>query len=455
MEGNTLGITHVLNVSDFAVLKPGRTDSGIISKWVPIQDNGSDDVFGHGGGWWRCRAFLGEALEQPDGRVLVHCAVGVNRSATIVAAWLMETRGWSLPQAMRYLEDRRPTVGPVQRHLQQLEAFQRQLDASAAPLGRAWCVAPERQRLRLWLWFWLAIGLGAGLGCLSMAADSGASQADTGKPDWKSASCRVLAAGVDYLGTCRLSRDAYGAVGGNYTACGSYTWCADEGGTCECHGTVRYAARQLDSWRSGDVEREAKGSVECSAAAFGRNPSRLQRKQCFCRPTSPGSITNATPSSASCGRPTTTGTAGGQGAQSGCSHLYLPWALVLVSGHGPAGPAAVRCAYPCGLPGPSALRRAASAKNALAGLRPGSSQHCHVPVAGQASGSDGGCPVALEQPCGWAKARQQVAESRYSHCWSLTGLGFLGVAVAASVRLRALEARGLSSNLGRPLLLEG
>mmetsp|Transcript_49248 Transcript_49248/g.149423 ORF Transcript_49248/g.149423 Transcript_49248/m.149423 type:complete len:94 (-) Transcript_49248:222-503(-) len=61
--------------------------------------------------------------------------------------------------------------------------------------------------------------------------------------------------------------------------------------------------------------------------------------------------------------------------------------------------------------------------------------------------------VSLE--LGWAKARQQVAESRYSHCWSLTGLGFLGVAVAASVRLRALEARGLSSNLGRPLLLEG
>lgn len=36
----------------------------------------------------RCQA----AFEDPNSKVLVHCVLGVNRSATIIVAWLLETR---------------------------------------------------------------------------------------------------------------------------------------------------------------------------------------------------------------------------------------------------------------------------------------------------------------------------------------------------------------------------
>merc|ERR1712037_502785 len=43
---NPQAITHVLNVSDYLVLMPGEQDSGAFAEWVPIRDDGGDDVFG-------------------------------------------------------------------------------------------------------------------------------------------------------------------------------------------------------------------------------------------------------------------------------------------------------------------------------------------------------------------------------------------------------------------------
>merc|ERR1719329_1862725 len=89
------------------------------------------------GAWWHCRAFLQKYL-QPNARILVHCAIGVNRSATIVVAWLMDSRGWSLDEAFRFVESRRPIVDPVDGHMDQLEAFQQarlQLVPPAVPVS--------------------------------------------------------------------------------------------------------------------------------------------------------------------------------------------------------------------------------------------------------------------------------------------------------------------------------
>ncbi|CAE8612136.1 unnamed protein product, partial [Polarella glacialis] len=144
---NPLGITHVLNVCDFPVLSPGL--HGLAVEWVPIADDGTDDVFGplQGeadyelalrsnpgarpvGAWWRCLAFLEDALSSQVGegsRVLVHCAIGVNRSVTIVAAWLMHSWRWQAHRALQYVECRRPIANPVDSHRQQLVAFQQQL----------------------------------------------------------------------------------------------------------------------------------------------------------------------------------------------------------------------------------------------------------------------------------------------------------------------------------------
>eukprot|EP00913_Durusdinium_trenchii_P004248 g3939.t1 len=40
-KANPKGFTHVLNVSDMYVLPPGE-DHGLVTEWVPIQDDGYD-----------------------------------------------------------------------------------------------------------------------------------------------------------------------------------------------------------------------------------------------------------------------------------------------------------------------------------------------------------------------------------------------------------------------------
>ncbi|CAE7466962.1 fmt [Symbiodinium natans] len=130
-EANALGITHVLNVSDLYALAPGKHGK-LVVEWVPMADDGFDDVFGPeqtaedfeaarkenpkcrpSGAYWRCKDFLEAAFKDPSSCVLVHCALGVNRSATIVLAWLMETRQWSLTQALQHVQQRRPIVHPA------------------------------------------------------------------------------------------------------------------------------------------------------------------------------------------------------------------------------------------------------------------------------------------------------------------------------------------------------
>eukprot|EP00928_Gymnodinium_smaydae_P085564 TRINITY_DN69071_c0_g1_i1.p1 TRINITY_DN69071_c0_g1~~TRINITY_DN69071_c0_g1_i1.p1 ORF type:complete len:230 (-),score=30.32 TRINITY_DN69071_c0_g1_i1:174-863(-) len=159
---NKLKITHVLNVSDACVLMPGAV-RGVEVEWVPMADDGCDDVFGSPqseaeyeaalaadptarprGAWWRCRSFIEKTLlESNDVRLLVHCALGVNRSATIVTAWLMQERRWSAQRALQYVERRRRIVNPAPRHLMQLEAFQRELGVEAPEVSGGSSESPQ------------------------------------------------------------------------------------------------------------------------------------------------------------------------------------------------------------------------------------------------------------------------------------------------------------------------
>jgi hypothetical protein len=58
------------------------------------------------------------------GGVLVHCAAGVSRSATVVLGYLMARRGMSATDACTYLRTKRPWVNPNHGFRAQLEAFE-------------------------------------------------------------------------------------------------------------------------------------------------------------------------------------------------------------------------------------------------------------------------------------------------------------------------------------------
>ncbi|XP_012580580.1 PREDICTED: protein phosphatase Slingshot homolog 3 [Condylura cristata] len=78
------------------------------------------------------RAGLWEVLDTSDlgTRVLVHCKMGVSRSAATVAAYAMKQYGWSLERALRHVQELRPIARPNPGFLRQLQTYQGILTAS-------------------------------------------------------------------------------------------------------------------------------------------------------------------------------------------------------------------------------------------------------------------------------------------------------------------------------------
>jgi atypical dual specificity phosphatase len=66
--------------------------------------------------------FIQEQIKS-NGTVLVHCAKGRGRSATMVAAYMMRYRGYDYEQARELLVERRPLVNLQGRHQRALESW--------------------------------------------------------------------------------------------------------------------------------------------------------------------------------------------------------------------------------------------------------------------------------------------------------------------------------------------
>eukprot|EP00297_Palpitomonas_bilix_P017609 CAMPEP_0113917346 /NCGR_PEP_ID=MMETSP0780_2-20120614/32683_1 /TAXON_ID=652834 /ORGANISM="Palpitomonas bilix" /LENGTH=167 /DNA_ID=CAMNT_0000916909 /DNA_START=1 /DNA_END=504 /DNA_ORIENTATION=- /assembly_acc=CAM_ASM_000599 len=67
--------------------------------------------------------FIDEAIDHGDA-VLVHCHRGVSRSASMVIAYLMKARRFSLRDATRLAKDRRSIVDPNRGFMSQLRLFE-------------------------------------------------------------------------------------------------------------------------------------------------------------------------------------------------------------------------------------------------------------------------------------------------------------------------------------------
>jgi protein-tyrosine phosphatase len=73
-------------------------------------------------------------MQQGHESVLVCCALGLSRSATVVAAWLLsEGHAGSVTQAVALIKSRRPQVVLTFAHLQVLETFSKELQCQISP----------------------------------------------------------------------------------------------------------------------------------------------------------------------------------------------------------------------------------------------------------------------------------------------------------------------------------
>jgi dual specificity phosphatase 12 len=78
----------------------------------------------------RTNSFIEDGLRE-DGAVIVHCAMGVSRSATICCAYLMNKFSLSPEEALEMARKARPLCNPNDGFLEQLKVYHRILTASS------------------------------------------------------------------------------------------------------------------------------------------------------------------------------------------------------------------------------------------------------------------------------------------------------------------------------------
>ncbi|KAM5141500.1 protein phosphatase Slingshot homolog 3 [Mantella aurantiaca] len=87
--------------------------------------------------WKETHSFISKAKRQ-DTSVLVHCKMGVSRSASTVIAYAMKEYEWTLEQAMKHVKERRSIVQPNAGFLRQLQTYQGILGASKQRHSYLW-----------------------------------------------------------------------------------------------------------------------------------------------------------------------------------------------------------------------------------------------------------------------------------------------------------------------------
>ncbi|MGH0116735.1 UNVERIFIED_CONTAM: hypothetical protein FKN15_021283 [Acipenser sinensis] len=124
----SLHITHILNAADgkYNVCTGARyySDMNIIYHGVEAFDTTAFDISPF---FYSAAKFIREALEKPGGKVLVHCAMGLSRSATLVLAFLMIYENKTLVDALKAVSEHR-NISPNMGFLGQLRKLDMRLN---------------------------------------------------------------------------------------------------------------------------------------------------------------------------------------------------------------------------------------------------------------------------------------------------------------------------------------
>lgn len=92
---------------------------------VRVYDDEKTDLLKH---WDDTFKYITKAKKEGS-KVLVHCKMGVSRSASVVIAYAMKAYNWDFSQAWKHVKDKRNCIKPNNSFLLQLETYQGILDA--------------------------------------------------------------------------------------------------------------------------------------------------------------------------------------------------------------------------------------------------------------------------------------------------------------------------------------
>ncbi|CAM4592032.1 unnamed protein product [Caretta caretta] len=121
-----MGITHVLNAAHGTMLCQGGQDfygTTIDYYGVPAYDLPDFDISQY---FFSAAEFIHKALNTPGAKILVHCAVGISRSASLVLAYLMINHHLPLVKAIKAVKKHR-WISPNRGFLKQLRNLDIQL----------------------------------------------------------------------------------------------------------------------------------------------------------------------------------------------------------------------------------------------------------------------------------------------------------------------------------------
>ncbi|XP_022089640.1 protein phosphatase Slingshot homolog 2-like isoform X2 [Acanthaster planci] len=125
------GVGYILNVTmEIDNFYPNR----FIYHNVRLYDIESSELLKY---WDETYKFLSKAKEKGS-KALVHCKMGISRSAATVIAYAMKEYNWPLEKARSFVARKRKCVNPNTGFLQQLQVYEGMLDASRQRHNKLW-----------------------------------------------------------------------------------------------------------------------------------------------------------------------------------------------------------------------------------------------------------------------------------------------------------------------------
>ncbi|XP_056586823.1 protein phosphatase Slingshot homolog 2b isoform X2 [Triplophysa dalaica] len=125
------GVQYILNVTrEIDNFFPGLFEYHNIR----VYDEEATDLLAY---WNDTYKFISRA-KKAGAKCLVHCKMGVSRSASTVIAYAMKEYGWDLEQAFEYVKERRAVTKPNPSFMRQLEEYQGILIASKQRHNKLW-----------------------------------------------------------------------------------------------------------------------------------------------------------------------------------------------------------------------------------------------------------------------------------------------------------------------------
>ncbi len=113
------GVTHVIDMQIEFDDTPLGVEHGVEVLWNPTDDDFEPkpaELFRRG------VQFAQSALDEPGAKLFIHCAAGVHR-APMMALAILGSMGWTIDDAIRLMERRRPVADFAEVYVRSVEEF--------------------------------------------------------------------------------------------------------------------------------------------------------------------------------------------------------------------------------------------------------------------------------------------------------------------------------------------